>query len=486
MEILAAFDLTKSFRAAGELAECSHHTVADYVTRRDQGRLGSVGPVRRPRVTDPYMEKIEEWVEHSGGKIRGDVVTEKLVALGYTYSERSARRALKEVKDHYRAGRRRVYRPWIVEPGMWAQWDWGHGPTIGDRQTNLFCAWLAWSRFRVVIPTWDRAIPTVVGCLDRSMRAFGGVPTYWLTDNERTVTMDHVAGVPVRHPVMVDFGGHYGATVTTCVARDPESKGGSEATVKIAKADLVPTEANLLPDYTDWPELVEACEAFMTKVNNRPHRVTARPPTDALVEERHRLHRLPVEAFGVVFGETRRVTSTATINFGGVAYSVPHELIAETVWVQVQGDEVVITHQHATAGAVEVARHPHSTPGNPQINDEHYPPVHRGPLDRRPYPTSRAEVEFLALGEGARLWLNEAAAAGTYRLKTKMADAVTMSRIHGPVVVDQALGQAATHSRFAEGDLASIINTRPPTGTRTASENHSLQTPTTAWEGFGQ
>jgi transposase len=30
-------------------------------------------------------------------------------------------------------------------------------------------------------------MPTLISCLDRSMRAFGGVPTYLLTDNERTV-----------------------------------------------------------------------------------------------------------------------------------------------------------------------------------------------------------------------------------------------------------------------------------------------------------
>jgi len=485
MEILAAFDLTKSFTAAGELAGCSHHTVAGYVALRDEGRLGNGEAVRRPRVTDPYMEKIEEWVEHSKGKIRGDVVIEKLVGLGYQHSERSARRALKEVKDHYRAGRRRVYRPWIVEPGMWAQWDWGHGPIIDGRQTNLFCAWLAWSRFRVVIPTWDRTIPTVIGCLDQAMTAFGGVPTYWLTDNEKTVTIDHVAGVAVRHPEMVAFGRHYGATVTTCVVRDPESKGGSEATVKIAKADLVPTDANLRSAYEGWGELVEACETFMTKVNARVHRVTARTPNDAIIDERQHLHRLPVESFTVVFGQTRTVTSTSTISFDNVSYSVPHRLVAEIVWVRVQGDEIVVTHRDK-AGPVEVARHARSTPGNPQIVDSHYPPVSSGPLNRRPYPTSRAEAEFLALGEGARLWLTEAAAAGTYRLKAKMGDAVTMGRLHGADLVDEALGQAAAFGRFAQGDLASIINTRPPDGTRSMGEEHSLQPPTTAWEGFGQ
>lgn len=34
-------------------------------------------------------------------------------------------------------------------------------------------------------------------------------------------------------------------TIRTCVPADPQTKGGSEATVRVAKADLVPTEANL-------------------------------------------------------------------------------------------------------------------------------------------------------------------------------------------------------------------------------------------------
>ena len=39
MEILEAFALTNSYRAAGELAGCSHHTVEHYVTIRDRGLL---------------------------------------------------------------------------------------------------------------------------------------------------------------------------------------------------------------------------------------------------------------------------------------------------------------------------------------------------------------------------------------------------------------------------------------------------------------
>ena len=137
--------------------------------------------------------------------------------------------------------------------------DGAVGGRKGQRATLLFCLWLAWSRFRVVIPTWDRTLPTLLSCVDTSLRRLGGAPTYALTDNEKTVTVEHVARVAVRHPEIVAAGRHYGMQVATSVPFDPESKGGSEASVRVAKADLVPTEANLLDAYPDMAALVAAC-----------------------------------------------------------------------------------------------------------------------------------------------------------------------------------------------------------------------------------
>ncbi len=280
MKVLEAYDLTRSLRAAGELAGCSAHTVARYVDLRDRGLLpDGVEPARRDRLIDPFMPKIEEWVERSNGKVRADVAFDKLGALGFDGSERTVR-AVAEVK---------LFRPWLPEPGMWAQWDWGDGPNIAGRRTVLFCAWLAWSRFRVTIPCWDRTMPTLISCLDRAMRAFGGCPTYWLTDNEKTVTVEHVAGIAVRNPRLLEATSHYGVTVATCVAYDPATKGGVERSVQVAKADLVPTDANLLAAYATWAGLVDACETVMGTVNGRPHAVTRRPPVVLLSEEQPRL-----------------------------------------------------------------------------------------------------------------------------------------------------------------------------------------------------
>ena len=186
---------------------------------------------------------------------------------------------------------------------------------------------------------------------------FGGVPTYGLTDNEKTVTSEHVAGIPVRNAQMLDFARHYGLTIATCVPADPASKGGCENAVKIAKADLVPCEANLLPEYDSFAELRAACAVFCEQVNNRVHRVTRRVPAEMLAEERARLHPLPEHPYTAAFGVTRTVpANTAMIAFEHGAYSVPHTLVGQTVWVRPYAEQVVIVHV-GDAGPVEVARH---------------------------------------------------------------------------------------------------------------------------------
>jgi hypothetical protein len=116
---------------------------------------------------DPFLDKIEEWADRSQGLIRADVAHDKLVSMGFDGSERTTRRAVAAAKQTWRAGHRRVFRPWVPEPGLWLQFDWGVGPAIDGRPTLLFCAWLAWSRFRVVLPTWDRTLPTLLGCVTR-------------------------------------------------------------------------------------------------------------------------------------------------------------------------------------------------------------------------------------------------------------------------------------------------------------------------------
>lgn len=510
MEILEAFDLTGCAHSAAQLAGCDPKTVRHWVDLRDRG-LPVTDAGRRPRLIDPFVDKVEEWVDRSKGHVRADVVHERLLAVGFDGDERTTRRAVAQAKARWRAGHRRTYRPWITEPGMWCQFDWGVGPVVGwaggpARTTLLFCLWLAWSRLRVVIPTWDRTLPTLLACIDTSLRRLGGAPTYALTDNEKTVTVEHVARVAVRHPEVVAAGRHYGMQVATCVPFDPESKGGSEASVRVAKADLVPTEANLLDAYPDMTTLIAACDAFCAHVNARRHRETGVAPLERLAVERERLHVLPSAPYAAALGETRLVNTDQTVRFGSVRYSTPPGLVGAEVWVRAAGDELVIVADlgalalrpswapTAPAGLVEVARHALSTPGRPRIELAHYPGHPQDPSGAprppTPKPTNPAETAFLALGPGAEAWLVEAAAAGAVRVRAKMAAAVELAALAGRAEVDAALGVAAAAGRFAQDDLLAIVRHRAA-GVSTAElvvadQAHSAQPGTAAWEGFGR
>jgi hypothetical protein len=172
VQILAAYHLTKSLRGAAERSGCSHHTVDWLVQARDAGVHPGPSPTG-PGSSTRGCRRSRKWVEKSKGRILADVVRAKLMAMGYQGSDRSTRRAVSEVKEAYLRGNKRVHRPWTTEPGVWLQYDFGDGPLIDRVKTVLFVAWLAWPRFRIVIPLRDRTASSVFTALHRSFRLLG-------------------------------------------------------------------------------------------------------------------------------------------------------------------------------------------------------------------------------------------------------------------------------------------------------------------------
>ena len=142
MEILQAYDLTRCVHSAGQLAGCDPKTVKRYVARRDAGGGDPFVRAARPKLIDAFLPKVEELVDQSRGKIRADKVHERLVAMGFAGTERTTRRAVRAVKLAWRAGRRRSYRPWTPEPGLWLQFDWGDGP--GSTGVRRICSARGW------------------------------------------------------------------------------------------------------------------------------------------------------------------------------------------------------------------------------------------------------------------------------------------------------------------------------------------------------
>ena len=258
------------------------------------------------------------------------------------------------------------------------------------------------------------------------------------------------------------------------------SKGGSEATVRVAKADLVPTDANLLAGLRQtgrrWRR---PARRSASEVNARPHRVTRRPrwrcwPRNATVCTACPSIRGPRRS-----GRPARSAAAADGAVGVVPVFGADRLAGETVWVRRRGEEVIITHVGAD-GPVEVARHQVTTPGNPRVDDAHFPPAPEGPLNRTPRARTAAEAEFLAIGDGAALWLKEAGAAGGARVRAKMADAVALAKLQGS---RRSTGRSATPP------LRPLRRRRPGFDPRSSGQRGhrqrraSRRARTTAWPG---
>jgi hypothetical protein len=106
MEILEAFDATGCAHSAAALAGVDPKTVRRYVAKRAAGEPVDE-PVKRAKIIDLFVPKVEEMVEASSGAVRADAAHERLVAMGFTGDERTTRGAVAAAKAALAEVRRR-------------------------------------------------------------------------------------------------------------------------------------------------------------------------------------------------------------------------------------------------------------------------------------------------------------------------------------------------------------------------------------------
>lgn len=167
--------------------------------------------------------------------------------------------------------------------------------------------------------------------------------------------------------------------------------------MNLAKADIVPKDANLRTAYDSFTELEAACDEFMDEVNNREHRATRRKSAAMLIEQQPRLHRVPGNSHTVAFGLARTVpANTPMVAFENARYSVPARPLGARVFVRSHGigaDEQVIIVHVGSEGPIGVARHGARAEGGPGHDPTPAPSHGRGGVQ------PRAAFKHLVLGD---------------------------------------------------------------------------------------
>jgi transposase len=451
LDIINAYEETGSMRAAAELCGTTHRTVKRVLERRAAGQRRGRRRAAQPGLAEPFTDLIYQKVKATDGRITAKRLLPVVRAAGYAGSARTLRRAVAAQKVLWRK-HRRVYRPWVAEPGQHLLIDYGtvtEGPNAG---LKLFTAVLAWSRWRFVRFTRDETLETTLRMLAECFEAAGGVPATVLADRMGCLKGGVVANVVVPTAGYVRFATHYGFRPDFCEARDPESKGAVEALVRYAKSDLVVPADDFGGDLA---VANAAAAAWCDEVNAAMHSQIAALPDERLAVERDVLRALPSLRIGLRRGVARKVDKLATVRIGSARYSVPHQLRGRHVDVTTVDDRIEVWHQGEL-----VAAHRLVPPGATSIMDEHYDKPTRKPA-RAVRPRSKAEQDFVALGEEAVAFLRAAAAAGTTRLPAHIAAIATLRDAHGAPAVAAALRRAVEFRRFTAKDVRAILAAGP-------------------------
>ena len=443
MDIIAAYREAGTYRGAAEIAGTTHKTVRRVIARHEAGG-GAPPRVPRGRNYDGVAVLVAERVSKTSGRISAKRLLPAARAAGYGGSDRNFRRLVAEQKALWRRDHHRGRRPAVWSPGEHLVIDWG---TLAG--LHVFCAVLAWSRFRFVRFAADERAGTTMGMLAECFEVLGGVPGKVLADRMGCLKGGVVANVVVPTAEYVRFAGHYGFRPDFCEAADPESKGIVENLVGYAKTDLMIPQA----PFAGLDSANAAAAAWCTEVNAAVHSEICAVPAERLVTERELLGPLPSLRASTGRLVTRKVDRLSCVRFGSARYSVPARLIGEQVGLRTDDGRLLVI----VTGTGEVAaEHTLVAPGEASVRDEHYGGPRPAPR-RAVRPKTAAEKEFCALGPVAEAFITGAAAAGSTRLGSDLAELNTLRAAHGEQAFLAALDRAVAFSRWRAADVRSIL-----------------------------
>jgi transposase len=191
MDIISAYREVGTYRGAAQVTGTTHKTVKRVIARREAG--GGV-PARLPRGHnyDAVAGLVAERVKTSGGRISAKRLLPAARAAGYGGSARNFRRLVAAQKQAWRADHHRGRRPAVWSLGEHLVIDWG-----SEGGLHVFCAVLAWSRFRFVRFAADERAETTLAMLAECFEVLGGVPGKVLADRMGCLKGGVVANVVV-------------------------------------------------------------------------------------------------------------------------------------------------------------------------------------------------------------------------------------------------------------------------------------------------
>lgn len=430
---------------AGQIAEklgLDSRTVAKWMNCNGfQLRL----PGHRSSKLDPYKDDILAMLERhpfSGAQIF-QKIKERGFDGGYTI-----------VKEYVRKVRPRRHKPYLklnFAPGECAQVDWGSCGSIAvgstRRRLSFFVMVLCYSRMMYTEFTVSQTMEHFLGCHQRALQFFGGVPERIMVDNLKSAVLKRVTGqAPVFNPRYLDFAHHYGFTIVPCGVGKGNEKGIVENAVGYIKKNFL---VGLDPG--DFKTVNPAATQWLDSIANvRIHGETRKRPKDMFAEEQ--LSGLPPEPYDIGTVSQVRATSQFRVTIDTNRYSVPAEYAGRRLTMKIYPDRLCIYHDNTL-----IARHPRSYDRHQDIEDPDHPKALL--VQRRKARDQKVLMRFLTLAPTSERYyqgLVEKKLNAIHHIR----QIVGLSEIYSTEQVARAMADALEFRAFSCDYIANLLEQR--------------------------
>src|SRR5579863_5333411 len=305
----------KGIRAIARETGVARNTIRAILAGANDGQYGPRQP--RPTKIDAHKGYLQERVEVAG-KIRlpATVLLREIRANGYEGGITQLKEYVREIRP---AQPDEPVIRFETAPGRQLQIDFVVFRR-GEQPLRAFTAELGFSRYSYVEFTSNESGATLVTCLERALRYFGGVPLHVLCDNPKTIVIERNAygeGLHRYQRAWLDFVKHYGLRVKLCSPYRAQTKGKVERFHRYLRESFFnPLQAGQL-DLVDVAVANREVRLWLDDVANcRMHATLKERPVDRFAMERQILRPLPLPYGG------RQLVTPASV---GIAVRTPVE-----------------------------------------------------------------------------------------------------------------------------------------------------------------
>jgi transposase len=250
----------------------------------------------------------------------------------------------------------------------------------GEAMTaQLFVAVLGASSLIYAEATWTQGLSDWIGSHTRTFAFMGGVAATVVCDNLRSGITKACFYEPAVNRTYAEMAAHYGTAILPARPYRPRDKAKVEVGVQVATRFIIAKLRNR--QFFSLTALNAAIAELVMQINDRMSRHFG-ASRRALFEELERYALKPLPAEPYVFAEWKecRVGLDYHVEIEKHYYSVPHQLLRETVWARITARTIEVLHR-----GQRVAAHVRSSSNRKHTTvREHMPSSHRRYADWTP------------------------------------------------------------------------------------------------------